>query len=451
MALRLEIVSRHKQSLGERGTKEFGPDGGTIGRSLESDWVLPDGQRYMSSRHASIDFRSGSYYIIDTSTNGVYINDAEEPVGRGNPQRLFSGDRVRMGDYEMTVKIDELDSTREQLADAEHVDPVDLAMRVETPEPTTYDLVDAYEITGVGIEYLLDEDEAETLNPPLTSKPAGSDDSMPELSLAEDSGPRRTADATGGQSARSSAGKTSSRPEPQKSRPRSSKKAQAQAKPTPQHKRASPPARSAGAASALDAFFKGAGLAPQRMDDKQAQLTLHVVGQLFRETVVGLTENLHLRSAQKNTLRQPNTTIQPRANNPLKFSAGVDEAMTHLVFREESTEYLSAVDSVRDAFRDIKLHQQSVLHALQTAVSKYIARLDPDQLEEKFSNGKRGPLMNAANKLKYWDFYKDLYLVVAQHPTGELPAQFLEELSRAYEAEMVKAGEAPAEKERKAG
>ena len=111
MALRLQMIGNHRQSLGERAVKEFGHDGGTIGRSLESDWVLPDGQRYLSSRHASIDFRSGSYYIVDTSTNGVYVNGAETPVGRGNPQRLFSGDTLRLGEYEMTVSIDEEDST----------------------------------------------------------------------------------------------------------------------------------------------------------------------------------------------------------------------------------------------------------------------------------------------------------------------------------------------------
>ena len=106
MGLRLQIISRHRQGLGERGSKEFGHAGGTIGRSLESDWVLPDGQRYLSSRHASIDYRSGSYYIVDTSTNGVYVNDAEQPVGRGNPQRLFAGDRLRIGEYEMGVEIE---------------------------------------------------------------------------------------------------------------------------------------------------------------------------------------------------------------------------------------------------------------------------------------------------------------------------------------------------------
>lgn len=42
MALRLEIISKHRHELGERRIKEFGADGGTIGRSLEADWVLPD-------------------------------------------------------------------------------------------------------------------------------------------------------------------------------------------------------------------------------------------------------------------------------------------------------------------------------------------------------------------------------------------------------------------------
>ena len=161
MALRLQIISRHRQSLGDRGVKDFGRDGGTIGRSLESDWVLPDGQRYISSRHASIDFRSGSYYIVDTSTNGVYVNDSEQPVGRGNPQRLFSGDRIRLGEYEMAVEIEEIDSTSQQLANVNHIDPVVKAQRVPPPDPTRADMVQPHEITAVGIEMLIQE-EAQT-------------------------------------------------------------------------------------------------------------------------------------------------------------------------------------------------------------------------------------------------------------------------------------------------
>ncbi|HEY9182606.1 MAG TPA: type VI secretion system-associated FHA domain protein TagH, partial [Gammaproteobacteria bacterium] len=137
---------------------EFGHGGGTIGRSLESDWVLPDGQRYLSSRHASIDYRSGSYYIVDTSTNGVYVNDSEQPVGRGNPQRLFTGDRIRLGEYEIGVEITDEDDTRETMTDDSHEDPVAKAQRVPPPDPTRADMVAPHEITAVGIEMLISEE-----------------------------------------------------------------------------------------------------------------------------------------------------------------------------------------------------------------------------------------------------------------------------------------------------
>ncbi len=158
MALRLKMTSRHRQTLGERATKEFGHRGGTIGRSLESDWVLPDSRRYISSRHASIDYRSGSYYIVDTSTNGVYVNESDTPVGRGNPQRLFDGDRIRLGEYEMVVEIEGEASTMETLLDGKHVDPVSRRQRVDPPDPTSADLVQPHEITAVGIEMLISEE-----------------------------------------------------------------------------------------------------------------------------------------------------------------------------------------------------------------------------------------------------------------------------------------------------
>lgn len=408
MGLRLEIISRHRQGLGERGRKEFGQNGGTIGRSLESDWVLPDGQRFLSSRHASIDFRSGSYYIIDTSTNGVYINDATEPVGRGKPQRLFTNDRVRIGDYEILVEIDDIENTRETLANGHHIDPVDVKQRVEAPDPTTYDLVDAYEITGVGIEMLLDEDQAETLNPASVSIELSAEGFTETITPAP------------------------AKPKRKSPRPAPAKMA-AEAKPT--KRAASPPKASGGSSAALDTLLRGAGLKPKQLSEQQAATALHTMGQLLREAIVGLTENLYLRAAQKNTLKQHNTTIQPRDNNPLKFSASVDEALENLLFRE-SDEYLPAVAAVRAAFNDVKWHQHSMLRALEPAVSRYVAHLDPDTLEEKLARGRSSALMNAANKLKYWDIYRDLYLVVTQHPEGELPVQFLDELASAYEREQ---------------
>jgi type VI secretion system FHA domain protein len=189
-------------------------------------------------------------------------------------------------------------------------------------------------------------------------------------------------------------------------------------------------------APSLDAFFRGAGLAPQRLDDKQAGEMLHRLGQIMREVVLGVSENLHLRAEQKTLLRVPTTTIQPHNNNPLKFSASVEEALSSLLFRD-SAQYLSAVDAVRETFGDIKQHQQHLLAAMRAAVVDYVNRLDPEELESKVGRG--NALISAANKLKYWDLFKDLFQVVAQHQPGQFPHQFIEELARAYEHEESRA------------
>jgi type VI secretion system protein len=502
MGLHLQVVSRHRQSLGERGIKEFGQNGGTIGRSLESDWVLPDGQRFLSSRHASVDYRSGSYYIIDTSTNGVYINGAERPVGRGNPQRIFSGDRIRIGDYEILVSIDEVDSTREQMNDLLHVDPVDLKQRVDAPDPTGVDLVDAYEITGVGIEMLLDEDEANTLSPlsykfktdelTLEDEPATPPSTAaPELestavkaasarqqikaaaaaakaeAAARKAKAKRSRSATARKNAPAEKNPAEKNTEP-KDAAESKAAATKAAAPRPTQPKATTPraathgaaagksatasksgsaeaasAKSPGGSGALEAFFRGVGLEPRKLDDEQAEQTMLRLGQLVREMIVGVTENLHLRAAQKASLRQSNTTIQRRSNNALKFTASVDDALEHLLFKQ-SSEYLDTVAAAREAFDDIKIHQQVMFKSVQLALSSYMEKLDPDQLEDKFSNGRRGTIMGAASRLKYWDMYRDLYLVVGQGASGEMPQMFLDELARAYEKEIVRAEEAQA-------
>jgi type VI secretion system FHA domain protein len=177
------------------------------------------------------------------------------------------------------------------------------------------------------------------------------------------------------------------------------------------------------------------------MDDRQAAEVMHRLGQVLREVVLGFNDNLHLRSEQKQALRVPTTTIQPQNNNPLKFSASIDEALDNLLFRE-SSEYLPAVAAVRETFGDIKQPQQHLLAAVRVAIDGYVAKLDPAELENKVSNGKPSGLIHAANKFKYWDLFKDLYLVMTSHQPGQFPPQFLEELTRAYEREASRAAPA---------
>src|SRR5688572_26025355 len=359
MPLVLKIVSRHRQSLGERGAMEFGQNGGTIGRSLENDWALPDGQRFLSSRHASIDFRSGSFYIVDTSTNGVYVNDSDQPVGRGNPQRLFTGDRLRIGEYEMSVEITGDDDTHGTLIEEGHVDPVSKAQRVSPPDPTRGDLVSPHEITAVGIEMLISDDAETGAFQRITNANAAS------LRLEDDfarTNPQSKAAPKPKESERSPEPPAFEldldaldldepptapvkRPEPPAfeldlnaldlDEPPTAPVKRPEPPPVSASARIAPPAPKPGPAAApapkpspvasapsLDAFFRAAGLQPQRLDDKQTERVLHCLGQIMRELVLGVSENLHVRTEQKNVLGVSTTTSE-LDNNPLKFSATV--------------------------------------------------------------------------------------------------------------------------------
>src|ERR1700730_14062440 len=98
MTLRLRIVTDHRRLLGDRSSIVFSVDGGTIGRSADNDWVLPDPLRYMSAHHARVHYRGGHYFLEDVSTNGVFVNDDEQPLSKrgSNGYQLQNGDVVRM-------------------------------------------------------------------------------------------------------------------------------------------------------------------------------------------------------------------------------------------------------------------------------------------------------------------------------------------------------------------
>src|ERR1700692_3081679 len=106
MTLRLSVVSEHGIRLGALSTKIFGVHGGSIGRGTDNEWILPDPERYLSGKHARIDFRAGTYVLVDTSSNGTYVNGAQVPLGKYHDYSLKDGDYVRLGEYELLVSIE---------------------------------------------------------------------------------------------------------------------------------------------------------------------------------------------------------------------------------------------------------------------------------------------------------------------------------------------------------
>jgi len=380
MPLQLEIVSEHKEIVEDGHVRVFREDGGMIGRSFENDWVLPDPDRFISGKHAAIDYRSGAYYLADISTNGVYINGEKQPLGKGNPRRLFHGDRLRMGDFEFEVTLDEGEG-------------------LEMLEPATA-------IPG-HIEQLVDEESLNSDIRMLDEEEITGDDAFQAtlFEVTKTEGPVQETDQ-----------------QPNDLAPAPTQDEQ----------------QMIDAAHLLAAFMSGldiSGAKPPSSTDPLA--VMENAGKVLREFVDGMSDLLASRAALKSLFRLDQTTVLPRHNNPLKLTDNPRDAMMQLLVAREG-ECLAPVDAVREVCRDLKFHHDALLEAMTSACQAFAESFEPDELQQNLDKTLDDkPLFKNMNPVKYWQLYRDLYPIMTQPGSGRLPYLFSEEFGRCYERQLA--------------
>ena len=387
MTCQLEIISDHKDIVGDDAVRVFREQGGTIGRSLQNDWILPDPDRFISGCHASIDYKGGIYYLLDTSSNGVYINGDCEPIGKGNPRRLFNGDTLRFGDFEIKVTIDSGES---------------LVMPLDEPSSSVTDheaSIVPEESLKTGVQ-LLDEDE-------LT----GDDEFQSALfGEATETGVVEESDETVVEDVEE--------PKPDSAQPLSQE--------------------GLVATDLLDSFLDGLGI--NRADfhpSTDLSEIMQNAGEVLREFVDGTSQLLASRANLKNAFRLDQTTVLPRHNNPLKLSANIKDSVMQLLVGKEG-EYLGPRDAVREVCRDLLFHQDAFLDAMNNAFLEFADRFEPEELAEGFDRTlSSNPLVRWRNKTKYWQLYSDLYPILTEKGGGRFPQMYAEEFVKAYERQIA--------------
>ena len=104
MFIRLTVLGQ-QGSTPAQSSITFDASGGTIGRSMDCDWTLPDPDGLLSRQHARIFLDNGVFRIRDDSTNGVFLNDASTPLGPGRTAILHDGDHISIGNFILVVAI----------------------------------------------------------------------------------------------------------------------------------------------------------------------------------------------------------------------------------------------------------------------------------------------------------------------------------------------------------
>jgi type VI secretion system protein len=423
MTLRLRVVSDHRRLLGDRSTIVFGFDGGTLGRSADNDWVLPDPLRYVSAHHGRVQYRDGQFFLEDLSTNGIFLNDEELPVSKRFPggYRMQNGDIVRIGQYQIVVAVEAAEAAAAPA-------PADGAA-VPTSIHALHSLGRAAQ-TDIGAMLNLDDLLVPDSSPSDNFRPVDAY-GVPVRTAAPIPSPaaarRGAAPAVAQTVAAEPASATDIDIESEAVARRIARLARAAGR-DPRNGASAPALYDVH--SGLQAFCRGAGMDGDKLSPDAQTRMLHVAGQLFREALVGFKELERARHEVRNRFR---IEIQPEPDDPRPSLARltVDELMLELLQQHE-TRRLDAVQWLREAVAEAKTHENASSAAMRAAFIEFLDRLDPSELEARFERAARRGKAKSADKAQYWDLFTTFYRTLIEMPADHLPHTFIEAFATAY-------------------
>ena len=448
MALRFHI--ENETNLPDGGPVSFTVTGKRIvdiGRDRHLDWTLPDPARLISGKHCEVHYRDGGYWLHDVSTNGTFLNGADQRM-RG-PHRLRNGDRFIVGHYIIGVAMDSVEGQsvgaeaesaagRPKRADYAEIwkgegdapPPVDrqqLKVPREAARPVNPEFLDwaasvpdpdARPARRAPGDY---QDQADMgwangarPAPPVPAPPPASP--SPRRPIWTDDEQAWTDNRPAGSRQIASGQAIPDQPSPRQRevdpvarmmehphRALESRNASSVHDSAPAPFPASSPPKNADVREFSGRLARSLGLPENFFADRDAAELGEEMGALLQIAVSSLMELLQARNQAKQMTRSTNqTTVQLTENNPLKLSPTPEEAI-RLLFGPPTRSYLDARGAFTRAFGDLKSHQLKTYVAMQQAVARLVASVDPQVMAREIEGG--GSSWLGSSKSKLWDAF----------------------------------------------
>jgi len=406
----------------------------SIGRGKDNQWVVADPDRHLSKKHCQFVYGVGEWEVQDHSTNGTFLNQAGDPIGKGASQKLRNGDRVKFGLYEIEVIIDEEEAAREQDNFLAHHDPSpsrsDVRPYQDARLPSSSSMLDAPNTPILPADF-----DPLAPNPEPFSGPTDSDHAPALQSAFRPPGPVAIipddwdVDLPAAAPRPQPARQPQDEPPPEEAAPAPAKRERRAPAPT-----AAPPAEAPDNAAVVEAFLRGAGLSDAKLPDPEK--TLERIGAALRAGVSGLRQTLMARASIKDEFRIEQTMIRPSGNNPLKFSLDDDDALATLLGLGRRGS-MPPDEAIAEAFEDLRLHELATISAMQEAVRVLLAQFDPEIIEQKAGGGGL-QIHPAQKKAKAWEAFGQLHRSVIQALSDDFDSVFGKAFARAYEQAIEK-------------
>ena len=419
MPLKIQIVSFGSEPVEGEPPVVFDMTGGSIGRSQDNVLVLPDESKCISRSHAHISYENGRYYLVDTSKNCSLIVNRDIRL-QSESAELYDGDRIRIGDYEMSVSIKEARQYAPEAPSGQTSQPMDFSKGSDCIFDDEFNIDDFFKDSVVikrpsspepdPLLKILDE-EAPDIEPVSTYplEPDTETSSHSVVNLLDDAAEPPSQPAVEPIEATEFLSSSVVKPDGAAvpvSSPAVNSSVAAEAKSQPEVKphEAAPPATPQAGGELFDLFLQGARMQkPGYVKEEDIPDVMVSLGAVFRELVKGLWSVLRGRAQEKSELRAEMTSICQVNNNPLKFSPALEDALGNLIKRQHPA-FMEPVDAAHDGFEDIMYHNLGMSAGVQASLIELLNRFDPERFAEKHKEK-----FSLSKKSKCWDDFCQSY------------------------------------------
>ncbi|RWE44290.1 type VI secretion system-associated FHA domain protein TagH [Mesorhizobium sp.] len=455
-----------------------------VGRSADAGWQIDDPDMFVSRAHCKISGDRNGYFITDTSSSGLFVDDSDSPLGPGRSMRLQSGMRLRMGDYVFYVEV-------QPKANRTSVGPVPVASQpapawsspgARTPAsddffsakveeeprpPRPADLPNPFEQHVPGAyDRASSQGSSSAFDDPFSLDPVATSQSgdvaargqpdpfgfgeMPSRNDASGHAAKPASfddDFSFGPAATpplANGADPAGRVQHQAEKPRAGHPwdVPLQAAEPPPPRRAAPtpgPARPAQPASSdmalRAAFLRGMGVEEADFPGRNSIAEMEKFGREYRLMLDGLMQLLRKRAEEKGSARVAQTVVGASEVNPLKFLPTADDVIVTII-SERSPGFLSGEAAIDDAVKDLAQHHVRAWRGVQAALRRMIDRFDPAVIEEELkSNSAIGNLLSGGRNAKLWELYQKRHRDIAQSAESSFLGEIGADFRDAYEEE----------------
>jgi FHA domain-containing protein len=342
---------------------DFVAPGGTIGRSVDNDLVLPDDERAISRLQAVVHVASSGDCRLTSHGSVIAVLHNQAPLARGSQIALQHGDLLSIGDYQIQVS----DPARANETPFSDVDPLAL----------------------FGEDHSLPADPLGILHEEEPIIIHSTDAQTPEQLAA------RTARQNDARLGIEPVGHDA----PYSERPASDSNAE----------------------RLLAALMEGMGLEHGAGKPALTEDQLRMTGRMLSLFSQGTVALLSSRSILKRGVKAEMTMILNEANNPFKILPSGKTVLMQ-IYQSQMPGFMPPEQAVRDALVDLQAHQLGMIAGIRAIIAAMLQSFNPQRLEE---NAKRDGVLPkfglpGSKKAAMWQAYQRHY----QNTSGEIEDDF---------------------------